>query len=127
MRNKNIITISKTYLETTTTTEEATTTEEVTTENDETTTETSTTTTESPIPILTTDSVNVGAIIGGVLGAILFIILLLLLVLYCIHRHKVVAKQRAIIDRRLKLFKIKQAQGLGKSHIICSKIYIYVY
>ncbi|VDI27421.1 Hypothetical predicted protein, partial [Mytilus galloprovincialis] len=98
--------------ETTTTTEEATTTEEVTTENDETTTETSTTTTESPIPILTTDSVNVGAIIGGVLGAILFIILLLLLVLYCIHRHKVVAKQRAIIDRRLKLFKIKQAQGL---------------
>ncbi|VDI25206.1 Hypothetical predicted protein [Mytilus galloprovincialis] len=102
--------------ETTTTTEEATTTEEITTENDETTTESTTTTTESPIPILTTDSVNVGAIIGGVLGAILFIILLLLLVLYCIHRHKVVAKQRAIIDRRLKLFKIKQAQGLGRVH-----------
>ncbi|XP_052091222.1 uncharacterized protein LOC127728069 [Mytilus californianus] len=111
----------KKYLETTTTTEEATTTEEVTTEKDETTTETSTTTTESPIPILTTDSVNVGAIIGGVLGAILFIILLLLLVLYCIHRQKVVAKQRAIIDRRLKLFKIRQAQGLDDDEKILNE------
>ncbi|XP_061188698.1 uncharacterized protein LOC133196866 [Saccostrea echinata] len=55
----------------------------------------------------TVDNVDVAGIIGGIVGGVLFIVIVLIVILLCIRHHKIKRAKQEVIDRRMRVWKIR--------------------
>lgn len=59
-------------------------------------------------PTVDSDGVDLAAIIGGIIGAIILIVLIAILL--CIRHHKIKRRKQEIIDKRMKIWKIRSTE-----------------
>lgn len=54
------------------------------------------------------DGVDFAAVIGGIVGAI--VLIAIIVILLCIRHHKIKRRKQEIIDRRMKIWKIRSTE-----------------